>query len=146
MFLLGTHKISLAMQEDKLGRPVSSYESWDSMRMMAPDLSQPLPQLPEYFGTAQEDGANYLEAMIAFNPELDDPRSVEPDPRALIVSGGGFQHGRLKVMDKMTPAQSQFEPHADQGYPRSRRPRTASSTTAFPDWLRCKFLSFPSFL
>ena len=103
MFLLGTHKISLAMQEDKLGRPVSSYESWDSMRMMVPDLSQPQPQLPEYFGTAQEDGAKYLEAMIAFNPELDDPRSAEPNPRALVVSGGGFQHGRLKVMDKMTP-------------------------------------------
>ena len=103
MFLLGTHKISLAMQEDKLGRPVSSYESWDSMRMMAPDLSQPQPQLPEYFGTAQEDGAKYLEVMVALNPEVEDPRTAEPDERALLVSGGGLAHGRLKVMDKMIP-------------------------------------------
>ena len=103
MFLLGTHNISLAMQEGKLGRPVSDYEAWDSMRMKAPDLSQPQPQLPEYFGTAQEDGAKYLEAVVGFNPEVDDPRAVDPDERALVVSGGGLQHGRLRVLDKVTP-------------------------------------------
>ena len=56
------------------------------MRMMAPDLSQPQPQLPEYFGTAQEDGAKYLEAMVGFNSELEDPRTAEPDESALLVS------------------------------------------------------------
>ena len=103
LFLLGTHNISLAMQEEKLGRPVADFESWDSMRMKKPDLSQPQPQLPEYFGTAQEDGAKYLEVMVALNPEVEDPRTAEPDERALVVSGGGLQHGRLRVMDKMTP-------------------------------------------
>src|SRR3954470_14535406 len=103
MFVLGTHNISLPMQEEKLGRPVGDYESWDSMRMKTPDLSQPQPQLPEYFGTAQEDGAKYLEMLVAFNPEVDDPRSADPDERALVVSRGGLQHGRLRVMDKMTP-------------------------------------------
>src|SRR3954469_14589396 len=78
-------------------------KAWDSMRMKKPDLSQPQPQLPEYFGTAQEDGAKYLEAMVGFNPELEDPRTAEPDERALVVSGGGLQHGRLKVMNKMIP-------------------------------------------
>ena len=56
--------------------------------MKKPDLSQPQPQLPEYFGTSQEDGARYLEAMVGFNPELEDPRTAEPDERALVVSGG----------------------------------------------------------
>src|SRR3954466_4504954 len=73
------------------------------MRIKKIDLSQPQPQLPDYFGTAQEDGAAYLEAMIGFNPELEDPRTAEPDERALVVSGGGLQHGRLKGMDKMIP-------------------------------------------
>src|SRR4051812_23977976 len=49
LFLLRTHNISLAMQKEKLGRPVGDFESWDSMRMKKPDLSQPQPQLPEYF-------------------------------------------------------------------------------------------------
>jgi len=71
--------------------------------MKKPDLSQPQPQLPEYFGTAQEDGAKYLEAVVGFNPEVDDPRVVDPDERALVVSGGGLQHGRLRVLDKVTP-------------------------------------------
>ena len=71
--------------------------------MKKPDLSQPQPQLPEYFGTAQEDGAKYLEAVVGFNPEVDDPRVVDPDERALVVSGRGLQHGRLRVLDKVTP-------------------------------------------
>ena len=58
--------------------------------MKKPDLSQPQPQLPEYFGTAQEDGAKYLEAMVTFNPELEDPRTAEPDDKALVVSGEAF--------------------------------------------------------
>src|SRR3954466_1738512 len=98
-----TYNISLAMQEGKLGRPVGDFEAWDSMRMKKPDLSQPQPQLPEYFGTAQEDCARYLEVMVGFNPELEDARTAEPDERALVVSGGGLQHGRQRVMDKMTP-------------------------------------------
>jgi len=140
MFLLGTHNISLAVQEEKLGRPASWYESWESMRMKKPDLSQPQPQLPEYFGTAQEDGAKYLEALVAFNPEVDDPRSADPDERALVVSGGGLQHGRLCVMDKMTPRTPTLS------LTRIKATLTASSTTAFPAWLQCKFLSFPSSL
>ena len=41
--------------------------------------------------------------MVAFNSELEDPRTTEPDERALLVSGGGLAHDRLKVMDKMIP-------------------------------------------
>src|SRR3954470_18605199 len=88
MFLLGTQNISLEVREEKLGRPVGDFEAWDSMRMKKPDLSQPQPQLPEYFGTAREDGARYLDAMVGFNPKLEDPRTAEPDERALVVSGG----------------------------------------------------------
>ncbi|KAI4985327.1 hypothetical protein ZWY2020_017957 [Hordeum vulgare] len=46
---------------------------------------------------------NYLAAVVGFNPKVDDPRAVDPDERALVVSGGGLQHGRLRVLDKVTP-------------------------------------------
>jgi len=103
MFLLDTHNISLAMQEAHLGRPVSSYEAWDSMRQKKPDLSQPQPSPAEYYGTAEKDGANYISAFSGFNPEVEDPRSADTDERALVVSGHGRQHGRLRVLDRVTP-------------------------------------------
>lgn len=94
------------MQLTHLGRDVSYYEVWEIMKMKAPDLTQPQPQLPEFYGSAEEDGARYLSTFQGLNPEVDDPRSEETDPRALVVASGGFKHGRLKVLDKVTPRTS----------------------------------------
>ena len=140
MFLLDTHNISLAMQEAKLGRPCSKFETWDSMRMKKPDLSQPQPQLPEYYGTAQEDGAEYLKALVGFNPEVDDPRGADPDERALVVSGRGLQHGRLRVLDRVTPCTPTLSLTRvkailtvdDPAIPPPRRPSQPSYDVSFP--------------
>jgi hypothetical protein len=104
MFMIDTHNISFAMQERHLGRPVSPYASWEDMRMVAPDFSQPQPQLPVFYGTAGRDGPEYLKVMAEMNPHLEDVRgAMEVDERAAIVAGGGFQHGRARVLDKVIP-------------------------------------------
>ena len=103
--MLDTHNISFAMQERELERPVGPYYAWEDMRTItAPDLSQPQPQLPEFYGRAGVDGPEYLRVMGEMNPHLEDPRGdMEIDERAAIIAGGGREHGRTRVLDKVIP-------------------------------------------
>jgi len=94
MFPLDTHNISLGMQEVRLGVPLSEMEAWEKMKQKTPDLSQPQPSLPEYFGKAQENKSLYCEAFTSLHPEVDDPMSQETDEVALMLAGGGLPHGR----------------------------------------------------
>ena len=71
--------------------------------MKKPDLSEPQPSLPGFYGTTEVDGPVYLEVFSAFHPEVEDPRYEETDVRALVVAGRGREHGRLKVLDRVTP-------------------------------------------
>jgi hypothetical protein len=49
------------MQRAELGpdEEISDLEIYNKMRLKKPDLSQPQPSLPEYFGTYAEDAENY---------------------------------------------------------------------------------------
>lgn len=104
MFLPGMRNISLAMQESITGnQPLTDMETWEKMRMKRPDLSQPQPSLPEYFGTAKEDKDNYCTAFLDYNPEVDDPMRQETDVRALVVGGHGRENGRFRCLNQVTP-------------------------------------------
>ena len=98
MFLLDTHNISLAMQEAVLGGPISEMAAWQKMKQKTPDLSQPQPSLPEYFGTAEEDMSLYCSTFQGLHPEVDDPIQEETDEVALMLAGCGQEHGRTRLL------------------------------------------------
>jgi hypothetical protein len=139
MFPLDTHNIYLAMQEVRLGVPLSEIEAWEKMKQKTPDLSQPQPSLPEYFGKAQENTSLYCEAFTSLHPEVDDPMSQETDEVALMLAGGGLPHGRPACLSGGVQATEDL--HADQGYPPRRQLLYRASSTASS---RCKFSSFSS--
>ncbi|KAK1627445.1 hypothetical protein QYE76_001760 [Lolium multiflorum] len=79
---------------------MSDLEIYNKMRLKKPDLSQPQPSLPEYFGTYAEDVENYCEMVRHRHPEVDDPMSAEVDEESLVLSSGGLPHGRLAMLNK----------------------------------------------
>nr|XP_051177134.1 uncharacterized protein LOC127291851 [Lolium perenne] len=79
---------------------MSDLEIYNKMRLKKPDLSQPQPSLPEYFGTYAEDVENYCEMVRHRHPEVDDPMSAEVDEESLVLSSGGLSHGRLAMLNK----------------------------------------------
>ncbi|KAK1628375.1 hypothetical protein QYE76_002690 [Lolium multiflorum] len=79
---------------------ISDLEIYNKMRLKKPDLSQPQPLLPEYFGTYAEDAENYCAMVRHRHPEVDDPMSAEVDEESLVLSSGGLPHGRLAMMNK----------------------------------------------
>ena len=91
-----------AMQRAALGpeEEMSDLEIYNKMRLKKPDLSQPQPSLPEYFGTYAEDVENYCEMVRHRHPEVDDPMSAEVDEESLVLSSGGLPHGRLAMLNK----------------------------------------------
>ena len=91
-----------AMQEAEAlpGEHIHDVMVYEKMRMKKPNLSEPQPSLPMYFGTAQEDIQNYCDMVKSRHPEVDDPKNVETDEESLVLSGHGLQHGRLKVLNK----------------------------------------------
>ena len=90
------------MQRAALGpeEEMSDLEIYNKMRLKKPDLSQPQPSLPEYFGTYAEDVENYCEMVRHRHPEVDDPMSAEVDEESLVLSSGGLPHGRLAMLNK----------------------------------------------
>ncbi|KAK1621138.1 hypothetical protein QYE76_026655 [Lolium multiflorum] len=79
---------------------MSDLEIYNKMRLKKPDLSQPQPSLPEYFGTYAEDVENYCAMVRHRHPEVDDPMSAEVDEESLVLSSGGLPHGRLAMLNK----------------------------------------------
>jgi hypothetical protein len=81
------------MQEKKLERPVTETYAWQHMKLKTPDLSEPYPSLPEYFGEAGEKLDKYCTVFKGFHPEVDDPLEEETDKVAVMVAGHGMDHG-----------------------------------------------------
>jgi hypothetical protein len=102
IFLLDAQNISLAMQQADLGVEVTDLTAWQRMKMKKPDLQQPQPSLPEYYGSAESDLRTYVETVQSLHPEVDDPLVEETDEASLILSGGGMPHGRLRVLSAVT--------------------------------------------
>ncbi|XP_071675702.1 uncharacterized protein [Lolium perenne] len=68
------------------------------MKLKQPDLSQPQPSLPEYYGFAEEELDKYCSVFKGLHPEVDDPIEQETDLTAIMVAGSGAEHGRTKLL------------------------------------------------
>lgn len=99
MFLVDTHDISLAMQEADTQEPVSDLLAWKKMKEKKPNLDEPQPSLPEYFGTAADDIDLYCSTFRGMHPEVDDPIREETDERALVMASHGREHGRYRILN-----------------------------------------------
>ncbi|XP_051215695.1 uncharacterized protein [Lolium perenne] len=85
-------------KEAELGEPLTEVGGWQKMKLKQPDLSQPQPSLPEYFGYAEEELDKYCSAFKGLHPEVDDPIEQETDLTAIMVAGRGSEHGRTKLL------------------------------------------------
>ena len=63
------------------------------------DLSLPQPQLPVYYGNAEEHISDYCTLMKEKHPEVDFPLYVPTDDEVVLLSGHGLEHGRTKCLN-----------------------------------------------
>ena len=89
------------MQESDMGDTFTHLTTWKRMKQKKPDLMQPQPSLPEYYGSSEEDLRTYCDTVQAFYPKVDDPFQEDVDERALVLASGGRPHGRGRVLDKV---------------------------------------------
>ena len=82
------------------GEVIHDVAAYEKMRLKKPNLSEPQPSLPVFFGTAQEDLQAYCTMVKARHPHVDDPLHAETDEESLLLSGHGLQHGRLTILNK----------------------------------------------
>lgn len=82
------------------GEVVHDATAYYHMRLRKPDLSEPQPSRPVFFGTAEEDITSYCTMVQARHPHVDDPLNMETDEESLLLSGHGLEHGRLKCLNK----------------------------------------------
>nr|XP_051201756.1 uncharacterized protein LOC127315296 [Lolium perenne] len=66
-------------KEAELGEPLTEVGGWQKMKLKQPDLSQPQPSLPEYYGFAEEELDKYCSVFKGLHPEVDDPIEQETD-------------------------------------------------------------------
>ena len=135
-----TFLFAMQVAEAEPGEEVHDIAVWQRMKMKKPDLEKPQPQLPEYFGSSEEDLRSYCSTVQGFYPELDDPIHAETDETSLILSGHGRQHGRLRVLNAVVKPTTSFTrlkatlPAGSPPIPPPRRPRRSTSThdVSFP--------------
>ena len=122
------------MQEAKTGEPKTDLQTWREMKMKKPDLSEPRPSLPVYYGNTEEDLRNYCATFKGYHPEVDDPLSEEVDENAVVLSGHGRKHARYRVLEKVVSPTSSFTrlratlPDDSRLIPRRPQPRRSTST------------------
>ena len=87
------------MSEENEGEVVHDALVYEKMRMKKPDLTQPQPNWPQYFGNAKEGIDDYCDMVKARHPEVEDPLAVETDEESLLLSSRGLGHGRLNFMN-----------------------------------------------
>jgi hypothetical protein len=99
MYLLDNRYISFAMQFRETGVMPTDMQVWLAMRVAPPDLREPQPALPLFYGNTAEDFSSYSSTLQGFHPEVEDPAAVEVDETPVIVSGRGRQHGRYRILN-----------------------------------------------
>ena len=122
--LLCMTNLCLAVQEEKLKRPLSDIESWRLARV------RPNPKAgeSEYYGHTGENLTSYTKEFQKWNPGTSDPLSVDTDERAA-VSIGPKSHGRHPILDSViTPSVSYRRIRASDPRP-NQRPRPSASST-----------------
>ncbi|KAK1653819.1 hypothetical protein QYE76_071624 [Lolium multiflorum] len=82
----GTHK------EGQAG--LGEMEAWEHMKLVTPGSSEPRPAPAKYFVKDKENKEKYCEEFTKLHPEVEDPMSELIDEVAMMVAGGGHQHGR----------------------------------------------------
>ena len=89
----------MQVAEVREGEVIHDALVYDKMRMKKPDLGEPQPSFPVYFGNAQEDMKNYCDMVQARHPEVEDPLNVETDEESLLLSSRWLGHGHLNFMN-----------------------------------------------
>ena len=136
------------MQEAELGEPLTEVGGWQKMKLKQPDLSQPQPSLPEYYGFAEEELDKYCSVFKGLHPEVDDPIEQETDLTAIMVAGSGSEHGRTKLLSGVIKPQrtlTQIRSTLTTGDPPVAPPRHRRTDVSFlisiffptfiPEWL-----------
>ena len=73
------------------GKEITDIMTYDSMRTSSSG---------EHFGTAKKDIESYCKTLTELFPEVDKPMEVETCEEALLLSGEGLPHGRLRCLNK----------------------------------------------
>jgi hypothetical protein len=137
------------VQEAELGEPLTEVGGWQKMKLKQPDLSQPQPSLPEYYGFAEEELDKYCSVFKGLHPEVDDPIEQETDLTAIMVAGSGAEHGRTKLLSGVIKPQrtlTQIRSTLTTGDPPVAPPRHRRTDVSFlisiffptfiPEWLK----------
>ena len=74
-----------------------AYDKYRSKRHRDPKL--PPPQLPVYYGNAEEHIEDYVTLMKEKHPHMDAPLCEETDDDVVLLSGRGLEHGRTKCLN-----------------------------------------------
>ena len=88
----------MQVAEAREGEVIHDALVYEKMRMKKPDLTQPQPNWPEYFGNAKEGIVDYCNMVKARHPEVSGPLDVDTD-ESLLLSSHGLGHGRLNFMN-----------------------------------------------
>ena len=96
------------MQEAQTEEPSTHLETWQKMKQKKPDLSQPQPSIPMYYGRAETDLSNYCTTFQGYHPEVDNPLREEVDENAIVLSGRGRPHGRNRLLEKVVKPTSSY--------------------------------------
>jgi hypothetical protein len=99
MYLLNNRYISFAMQFRETSVMPTDMQVWLAMSLAPPDLREPQPSLPLFYGNTAEDFSLYLSTLQGFLLEVDDPAAVKVDETSMIVSGRGRQHGHYHILN-----------------------------------------------
>ena len=87
------------MADAEPGEEITEMYAYDQFRLKARDLSLPQPQIPVYYGNAEEHIGNYCTMMKEMHPEVDFPLFEETDDEVVLLSGHGLEHGRTKCLN-----------------------------------------------
>ena len=131
------------------GEEITEMYAYDQFRLKARDLSLPQPQLPVYYGNAEEHIGNYCTMMKEKYPEVDFPLEQETDDDVVLLAGHGLAHGRTKCLNPVirprlttsfTRLKSTRSADSPPLPPRDRQRRTSTHDVSF------LFSTFVSFL
>ena len=133
-----TFLLAMQVAEASEGEVITDAQAYDRMRMKRPDLSQPQPSLPVFFGNSAESRQAYIDMVRARHPEVDDPMDLEIDQESLLLSSHGLEHGRTQyfnvaVRDSLSTTYTRVKATAapDIPLPPRRQPRRPSYDVSF---------------
>ena len=89
--LLRAFLFAMQVAEAAPGTTITPIQAYDSMRTCSSG---------GHYGTAKEDIDSYCSTFTMLHPEVDRPMEMETCEEALLLSGEGLPHGRLRCLNK----------------------------------------------